>query len=105
MPSQKAGNGKDNNREEGDKKEPRDLELAEGGGGDEPPSKRAEVTFEKDGTKINMPGWIAAIVLVAAGPWLTLSALPQAFPDWMTLVVLLAQLAATAYMAWAVKRR
>lgn len=108
MPSQKAGNGKHEDRKAGDKKKkPRNLDLAYRDDDDDRPTGQAKVTFEKDGTKVaaDLPGWVVAVLSVVTGPWLTLSALPEGFPAWMIFALLLTQLAATVYVVRAVRRR
>jgi len=44
--------------------------------------------------------WAIGAVLAVAGPSLTLKALPEDFPAWMTFTLVLVQLVVSAYVAW-----
>lgn len=112
MPNFNPPSGKPDDGEEGEeRKQPYDVEPAARDDG--VPSDRTIARFELEGLKaeIDLPGrhaggllevlrWAIGAVLAVAGPSLTINALPETFPAWMTFTLVLIQLAVTAYVVW-----
>jgi hypothetical protein len=111
MPNFKSPDKFPDERKEGDSEQPHDVEPAARDDGN--PTDRAVVRFEREDLKVevDLPGrhaggllevlrWAVGAVLAVAGPALTLNALPDEFPAWMTFTVIVFQFIITAYVVW-----
>jgi hypothetical protein len=66
---------------------------------------QVEVPDRHAGHLLDLLRWAVAAALAVAGPPLTLNAMPELFPAWMTFTLVVVQLAVSVYVAWMFGRR
>ncbi|SMD14764.1 hypothetical protein [Kibdelosporangium aridum] len=109
MPNLQSPSQEPDNRKEGDNEQPHQVEPTVRDDGEA--TERAVVRFEREDLKVevDIPGrhtggllevlrWAVGTILAAAGPALTLNALPEGFPAWMCFTLVLIQLVVTVYV-------